>query len=852
MPAAQKSGSSRAVAPRGGLGVSPFPSSHHLVVTTRGHVHAVQQTGSRELFRSCSRGILAAREAKDGSGTLAISDSHNVILHRIEDGQQRSYRLKGSESHISLLEFSQDSKTLFFATTILNAVQAYSLAEGRLLEPGPLHNSRPTALAVSPTSDILLSASEDPPVVYLQNRTLGTQPLLLQPLASQAPIVQACFHPNRPNVFLLAYKDGAVAAYDATRLLRSYGDNTAFPQSHGAEIHVFQGLHAVSSRSVADPDDSPRPREHDCTGFGLEIIRSSSRGLNITGAAFLPGSRGQAVTCGIDGKCKVIDFEKKYTIRSWHVRAPATALSVLPPGAEKVPLVAVGKIDGKVAVYHLSGTLLKQFEIGESSLDPIIAVEWIRGSGPRLVEDRSDPKAVDETWIELYEVQGSLRSRKTKRRCDSTARNGLADCALVEDLSTGETNAVEAGGTVCYRLMDAAKAQNDNRPTGTNYMDLFSPIKPCQAPPDVPAMNPPHRTTPRQRPRISSSTFRNVDERTEDPNRKEHFSINEPLEKPRQPACLSRPSPTTTVTPSPDAGETTIARLLAAKNPDGMHRSRQDAPGKFTLFAPYMPQMKSTVKKKTSARRRSSQVSNLSLSSFSPKKPSTAEARTPCESLDEDDIWLTAESDYESDVADQPRGNQMQRGRRSRRLKWPSERSGATSAKHTMEKPQRPSIKLPMSSPIGSRSNTRPRQKVALASNFTHNQMEPSMHPSVESSMASSLVSPQTESGHEATQMDNALRPGFAQSYQGPVKVDSYLPRRSSLAFPSSPHGAKVRSTLGDVSGHEQRRSEAVLQTKRHDELTCRCCTKMRDEVAALRAELAQLRRMLNGKDREK
>ncbi len=97
MPVAQKPKDSRTTPAGGEHGAFAFPTSHHLIITTPEHVHSVNKAGSREIFSTRSKGILAARETKDGRGTLGISDSHNVILHRIEDGLERSYRLKGSE-----------------------------------------------------------------------------------------------------------------------------------------------------------------------------------------------------------------------------------------------------------------------------------------------------------------------------------------------------------------------------------------------------------------------------------------------------------------------------------------------------------------------------------------------------------------------------------------------------------------------------------------------------------------------------------------------------------------------------------------------------------------------------------
>jgi hypothetical protein len=60
-------------------------------------VHAVDKAEVRKIFTSGSEGIVAAKEATDGSGTLAVSDAVNVVLHQVEDGLRTSYRLKGSD-----------------------------------------------------------------------------------------------------------------------------------------------------------------------------------------------------------------------------------------------------------------------------------------------------------------------------------------------------------------------------------------------------------------------------------------------------------------------------------------------------------------------------------------------------------------------------------------------------------------------------------------------------------------------------------------------------------------------------------------------------------------------------------
>lgn len=221
-----------------------------------------------------------------------------------------------------------------------------------MLEPGPLHASLPTVVAISTNPHILLTSSEQPSLIYLQHRTSGTQPLLLTPLASCSPVVRASFHPSRSNVFLLAFKDGTVAAYDAAELFHDRKDIVAYPQAVGGETYTFRGLHIASSHIRQ-------------SSFGaLSSVPSSPLGQSITGLEFITGHRSRAVTCGADGNCRILDFETKMIVRSWHVRAPATALSLLSSKSAKSPLVAVGKLDGKVSIHELSGALLHEVIVG--------------------------------------------------------------------------------------------------------------------------------------------------------------------------------------------------------------------------------------------------------------------------------------------------------------------------------------------------------------------------------------------------------------------------------------------------------------------------------------------------------
>lgn len=74
-----------------------FPSHHHLLITSSKNVLSWNREGLHELFTSGSKGVVAAKESRDGGGQLAIADSQVVVLFDVEQGSNKSYRLKGSD-----------------------------------------------------------------------------------------------------------------------------------------------------------------------------------------------------------------------------------------------------------------------------------------------------------------------------------------------------------------------------------------------------------------------------------------------------------------------------------------------------------------------------------------------------------------------------------------------------------------------------------------------------------------------------------------------------------------------------------------------------------------------------------
>ena len=100
-------------------GIFAFPPQHRLVITTTKGVYIWDVYGLTEIFRSGSKGIVAAKQVASGAEMLAVADSEVVILHDFNGGLQKSYRLKGSEV---------SAASAAYRTLILNALPGASEA----------------------------------------------------------------------------------------------------------------------------------------------------------------------------------------------------------------------------------------------------------------------------------------------------------------------------------------------------------------------------------------------------------------------------------------------------------------------------------------------------------------------------------------------------------------------------------------------------------------------------------------------------------------------------------------------------------------------------------------------------
>ena len=290
-----------------------------------------------------------------------------------------------------ILRHDRSHKRLYFTTTLQHAVQSFALRDGKLLEPAAQHPNPPTAFAVSPTSDVLLSSSTNPTTIYLTSILPGRIPLLLQPTCCALPVAAAAFHPAR-EIFALAFTDGTVSAYDVVRLRQNLASSRPSQCDNGEIGHVLN-LHQV----VVDAD-------------GLLA--------SVTAVAFVASTAlTSTVSIGLDAKCHVVGFERPglATIsQSWQLPTSARTLAVTQSSSN--PVVAIGLANGEVRLYTLDAKTIykKSFE------SRVLAIEWMdSGSG----QGASQPSSKASSGIVIRKRKTSS-VRSAGRRRNASSRRG--------------------------------------------------------------------------------------------------------------------------------------------------------------------------------------------------------------------------------------------------------------------------------------------------------------------------------------------------------------------------------------------------------------------------------------------
>ena len=416
-----------------------------------------------------------------------------------------------------MLQYTNESTRLYFTTTLQNAVQSYSMDEAKILDATPAHPSPPKVFAASPSSHILLSASSHPPTVYLTVSSRYRPPVLLRPQCSASAVVAAAFHPDRANIFVLAFADGTVAVYDATQFVDERGSvahrSGLARSAHDVEIGYITKVHATVNYAQTTKSEENTPLS---LGYDPKTGRVGIGNLpcSITAVSFVPGRKALVMSVGADGKCCVIDFAvpKRQTtnatririIKSWDLGTAGTSLALCCLYApshykggrsssrdsrdEKV-LAAVGLQDSKVLVYDLDGNLEGQHTFGSASTR-VVDVEWTARTVKTRYHRKRFRQAPSRTKRKSLGLLAPGRAVHHKVITSTGIRNNsrlLSPSAISSGSGSlparGQRSVLSASALDRLGLMSRINAveptvisEPGTHKTTLGHMDLFSPV----------------------------------------------------------------------------------------------------------------------------------------------------------------------------------------------------------------------------------------------------------------------------------------------------------------------------------------------------------------------------------------
>lgn len=421
-------------------------------------------------------------------------------------------------------------------------------------------------------------------------------------------MITAAFHPERPNVFLLAFTDGACATYDATRLFHDggTGERRLGPASSGAgaETMFIKNVHTMSN---IVPDSALKESQGYDASTSVAVIGSKS--LGITAAAFVPGFKSRFVTVGQDGKCCVVDIavpgkKEARIVDTWHVRSPATSLSITPFNhdhgvfghndiqaseetrntVKRKPLIAIGCQDGRVLLFDLRGN-----QLGGETFHPdgtrVVDVEWMSG------EDTTGRKRSKSG----HGMPQTPPVNAKKKSVGSVLGRGRAETAEILSIMDGTNEMVlvpARDSSVRDGTAEKPNGQRDLANTALNHMGLFSPIK------VLPETKTTKRRMSRKHERDSEGSeatikaIRKPEPRIADDALNDTHTKHFDGEHPPNPSTKRDPIPPIPQRPAPGKGIDILA-FHAETVPEPMSRQSTTAEGStaargLALFAPYM------------------------------------------------------------------------------------------------------------------------------------------------------------------------------------------------------------------------------------------------------------------------
>lgn len=317
----------------------------------------------------------------------------------------------------------------------------------------------------------------------------------------------------------MAFADGACATYDAARLFRDggRGERRPGPAASGAtaETAFIKNVHTINNRqSVIASGPSTEP---DCFNVGVGDARIGSKYVAITAAGFVPGYKRRFLTVGSDGNCCVIDHEgpgkkEAYVVNSWNIQGPATSLSITPfqpdlgifgqndvrrpSNAESARkgkiIISIGRQDGYVLLYDLSGTQLSRQKF-HAEASRIVDVEWMNGE-ESIEFKRGESDNISPRTVSARGARKSVGSMLAKGRSETLSITDCIDVPLdiptrnssIKEKSreedTIERERTPEGEENAKREQATIDALNQHylAVTALNHLDIFSPVKPLE------------------------------------------------------------------------------------------------------------------------------------------------------------------------------------------------------------------------------------------------------------------------------------------------------------------------------------------------------------------------------------
>jgi WD40 repeat protein len=151
------------------------------------------------------------------------------------------------------------------------------------------HQSPPNVIAVSSNGSVLISASPEPPTIYIQDRRCGgSVPTRFHPTDAHIPVSCAAFQSCDDPVqrlclnFLLGFQNGKIVMYRF--YLSTPPRHHKHRYSHGEQRSELQPIRVGEIKSL-----------HKATMGG------------IAAAEFVPGHKSRIVSIGYDGRCRLVD-----------------------------------------------------------------------------------------------------------------------------------------------------------------------------------------------------------------------------------------------------------------------------------------------------------------------------------------------------------------------------------------------------------------------------------------------------------------------------------------------------------------------------------------------------------------